>query len=1215
MAQRFQIKRSSIAGKRPGNEYLEPGELALNTNARDGGVYFEANDGTVLKAGPTYVGETQPYSEIGYGHGETWLDTATGSLKVWNEDDTRWMSAVSPSQGGASTVVYVGSDYPESTDSVNNDGSARPFSTINRACLEIARRSILQNQNDEPKNNRFTIVLLPGENIVYNDPGLSSLDFSGSNIVFTAQETISPETLTAFNPVSGGLPLPRGTSIVGLDPRKTKISPTFYPYWNVEGGEGSGEQHPRTNIISWTGNSFVSNVTFVDKIAEALVNRIDGEAEDPAIFHSLSPHAFRSLTKDGGAIVAGDKVSVTYSANVTASYFGTPSVSPTKSLYVEPLSPSTFRLLSEDGEVLARNQFPAEPSPGTEPPLFLTAKTQLSTHHRLSTLGYANSSQLNEFYEKVGRAFSDIDFAVSENTFNVVDTEVNIVSRFGQQPVIENNEAREAEALAFNVTVRSNYGMCGIHIDGEAIGGVQKAGATHFTSVSLQQDANVYEVYFSQEWRSLKEAYSLGTSTALGSVKNDDAIIWMAEKVELENIRFFYRTEVISSSGTSGLPEDFSDSRHFMLKATNGAIIEGSNVTAIGTAIGCWAQHGGEIKLSNSSSILGGQALRSEGFLGIGTGGGSLPPDRDFIVKGIRRPLALTYADALNGQNHRRFSLNVQIQSATENVITFTSEFDPESIAPYTLKPGTALWVQDFNNNVWMKAIIAEEGLHKDMRNLAVETEGNDFFGIDFSTLGAPFVRRFIDPRPQSHQTYQLWVENSGPFHRPPSPSSVLRLAEKPGQGKTDVLAYGRQLDPGINGGWNHVFSVVSASSKKDGDNPNTVQDSLVAASNDGNYYISLRLADGFGPWTQDNAEVNRQYSKGSFASYKGRSFYADRSQLQTGRETVPPDAAGTGWKLSKTADYLEKTGESYFPSQFRGARDLDAGLYSVDDEHFYARGISVSRENYGINKVIDWDSGEPDLGLADAEKKYVSSDYSDPHFAPSKKAVERLLSILGFDLDTLKETLSPQPWANRNFAVNLLPALTNQGYAMTKGEWPIEFNRSSVINATSHSWDKAGYLDYLNGLPNYQTSVLSKRQRFDALSSEAWGGVIFASGTNENGKFVLSSVSSVDASGNQLFTDSDLGDPLDMTMVRTYGTQEIYGEKSFTQDILPSNADGSVPSLGSPTDRWANVYTMDLHLQNERGNWTVIEEEDYLTLRNNKTGKLFKLVMEQIEG
>ena len=68
----------------------------------------------------------------------------------------------------------------------------------------------------------------------------------------------------------------------------------------------------------------------------------------------------------------------------------------------------------------------------------------------------------------------------------------------------------------------------------------------------------------------------------------------------------------------------------------------------------------------------------------------------------------------------------------------------------------------------------------------------------------------------------------------------------------------------------------------------------------------------------------------------------------------------------------------------------------------------------------------------------------------------------------------------------------------------------------------------------------------------------------------------------------------------------------TFTGDVLPA-ADNS-KDLGSASKRWQNIYTTDLHLANERGNWTVIEEENYLTLRNNKTDKVYKLVMEEIE-
>ncbi len=72
-------------------------------------------------------------------------------------------------------------------------------------------------------------------------------------------------------------------------------------------------------------------------------------------------------------------------------------------------------------------------------------------------------------------------------------------------------------------------------------------------------------------------------------------------------------------------------------------------------------------------------------------------------------------------------------------------------------------------------------------------------------------------------------------------------------------------------------------------------------------------------------------------------------------------------------------------------------------------------------------------------------------------------------------------------------------------------------------------------------------------------------------------------------------------------------GQYDFGGNLLP-DADNT-RNLGSPSFRWANIYTGDLHLANDRGDWTVIEETEYLSLRNNKTGKVFRLVMEEVEG
>lgn len=69
----------------------------------------------------------------------------------------------------------------------------------------------------------------------------------------------------------------------------------------------------------------------------------------------------------------------------------------------------------------------------------------------------------------------------------------------------------------------------------------------------------------------------------------------------------------------------------------------------------------------------------------------------------------------------------------------------------------------------------------------------------------------------------------------------------------------------------------------------------------------------------------------------------------------------------------------------------------------------------------------------------------------------------------------------------------------------------------------------------------------------------------------------------------------------------------NYLSTTLVPSSDNAI-NLGSPSLRFANIYTGDLHLKNERGDWTVIEEKDFLTVLNNETGKRFKIVMEELD-
>ena len=74
----------------------------------------------------------------------------------------------------------------------------------------------------------------------------------------------------------------------------------------------------------------------------------------------------------------------------------------------------------------------------------------------------------------------------------------------------------------------------------------------------------------------------------------------------------------------------------------------------------------------------------------------------------------------------------------------------------------------------------------------------------------------------------------------------------------------------------------------------------------------------------------------------------------------------------------------------------------------------------------------------------------------------------------------------------------------------------------------------------------------------------------------------------------------------------QIAGEISIGAHIVPKTT--AAYDIGSESSRLANIYTSDLHLKNERGDYTIVEEEEYLSVRNNKTNKLYKFVLEEIQ-
>jgi hypothetical protein len=53
---------------------------------------------------------------------------------------------------------------------------------------------------------------------------------------------------------------------------------------------------------------------------------------------------------------------------------------------------------------------------------------------------------------------------------------------------------------------------------------------------------------------------------------------------------------------------------------------------------------------------------------------------------------------------------------------------------------------------------------------------------------------------------------------------------------------------------------------------------------------------------------------------------------------------------------------------------------------------------------------------------------------------------------------------------------------------------------------------------------------------------------------------------------------------------------------------------LGTSSLRWATIYTSDLDMSNGIGDYTIVEGEEDLFLYNNKTNKVFKFVIQEVD-
>ena len=99
---------------------------------------------------------------------------------------------------------------------------------------------------------------------------------------------------------------------------------------------------------------------------------------------------------------------------------------------------------------------------------------------------------------------------------------------------------------------------------------------------------------------------------------------------------------------------------------------------------------------------------------------------------------------------------------------------------------------------------------------------------------------------------------------------------------------------------------------------------------------------------------------------------------------------------------------------------------------------------------------------------------------------------------------------------------------------------------------------------------------------------------------------------------------------MNTAGTSLRLGVNGSTKASIDSSGNflptvTATQNLGSTSTTWKNIYTNDLHLNNESndrgndvdgttGNWTIQEGREDLYIINNKTGKKYAFVLKEIQ-
>ena len=987
------LKTSSILGKRPTNQ-IGPKEIALNTNSEDPGAFYEVSNGRIVKIGPTAVLPLAPVETPE--RGEHWLDNTKGTLNIGNEHN-KWRPVISPYLGGGTNVIFVAPNSNQSTDSLLNDGQAAPFQTLTRALIEVAKSKIskvlggfYKGGNEE----RYVIVVAPSVVTPNNGPGTRveefSLTFSGG-----ATEVTVPE-LTEFNTTDGGIVVPGGVSIQGLDLKQCVLKPTYVPSYKHPGypNDYSGVNQPLSSIFKVSGNVLCESFTVEDKVRTRNIESVES-LQNLATFKSVEPHGLN--LNDYVQVSLADSVNQSTGTFTSGGY------------YAVPISTHKFQLtygssLSGGGSNTLYVPYSAIPNlEQSSSRIKLVVTNELKSAHRLAAFKFATFNDLAEYYTKVQKAFPEFFGGKVTDGARIVQESEYVLGAPTDRSYPDNlssNSTKNSSCNLEQVDLRSEYGMNLGDFNGDETQGFRSLTSKDCTIISIQNDPAAYEIYTiltnpstglaEQRWWTLTEAayYSLPmperplridlTPNSLQSL--------ILNQTAIENIRYNYKNLASEDGLSFGIVDIENDFRHFGLRARNNAHLLAKSTYTIGCAVGVWSLNGGSVSLTSGTTNFGSVALKSEGFAGINTIGGAKPNSKGFVLEGVQRPLSLTKSQVEAKGNKKILSLGGKVKDIyidpsdpSIQIVELNSDFLPCYLLPYSLKPGSAVWLE--TENCTYRGFLATDGgptiitgLEDPVGFAKLRIRSSDSTIPNdtdlFPELGVPYIRRYTDPRQEFERSYSLYLRNTYPNVIPPQVGSVLRLNQTSQQLGSSSLRPNVQLDPGVLGGWGRVFTVGATETGSLGSSPQF--NYVIGDSNqDQTYYVAITASDYSRPWGQG---VEFELPSGSYTTNKNRNWYAAENNLwncvyygdsSSFTENFGPYSVAPLESCSPFVDSSVLERQDRVSSAFQGSYAPDTYLSKEGyAEQSYFRGSTTPYSTYASKSAYDGDDGSEGLGL-----------------------------------------------------------------------------------------------------------------------------------------------------------------------------------------------------------------------------------------------------------